>query len=184
MRLTQKITLIAMTVALGYVVVFVFGLLPGMNFISAILAGILLIFLRDIAGTGCAYAAYGVTCLMLLLFLPRKLPAAAYAAILGYYPILFVDLLRIKNAVLRMIVKVLLFEGVAAGAFLAVGFFGGVHPPEQIRQYGISGTVFIVAVLIVYQVMAAAYEGFLWAYYKYFNQMITERLRAAVRLRK
>ena len=186
MTVIQKTALTGIMAAAQFAVVAVFGLLPGLGFLGAMAAGFLLIFLRDTAGRAPAYIAYGIAAVLLLLLSAKKLPAAAYAALFGYYPVLFADLAGIKSLPLRALLKALVFEGVAAAAFFAVKFFVGFESFGVLRaaaERGISQKTVLIALVALYHVGFLAYEGFLWVYYKLFNDKIAARLRSVVRPR-
>ena len=124
--------------------------------------------------------------LLLLLFAAKKTTAAAYAALLGYYPVLFADLARVKSVPLRAVLKLLIFEGVAAAAYLAAKYMIGLDSfavLQAAEARGFSQKTVVIGVLVLYHIGIAAYEGFLWIYYKLFHKKLASRLRSAVRRR-
>ncbi len=186
MSAVQKTTLIGIAAAMEIAVVYLFGLLPGIGLVGAMAAGILLIFLRDTAGALSSYLCYAISAVLLLLLLSKKLPAAAYTALFGYYPVLFADMAKIKSVPLRGLLKLLCFEGVLAIALLIAKFvigFDSMHIMQAAADRGFTVKTAVIVVVVLYQFFIAVYEAFLWIYYTRFNESVTARLRSVIRRR-
>ncbi len=181
MKTVHKTAIVGIMTALEIAAVYVFGLIPGLSVIGPILAGFLLVFLRDVAGALPSYITYAVTGILLFLISPRKFAAIVYVVMFGYYPILFADLAKIKQIVLRAVVKALYFEGIGAAALAVAKYvigFDSFHMMDSFASRGITVHKAVAAAIVLYQILVGIYEFFLWGYYKKYNEKIKQRLQS------
>lgn len=165
MNTSKKVAICGVMTALSFVVVYMGNLINVMKFLSPVLAGFILIFVRELANKRNALMVYFSTSLLLLLFSPGKTSALAYLVIFGYYPLIQPDIKRIKSIILRLVVKFLFFNLIGAVILLvAVKFFGLSAKGEAYRDY------FLLGVLL-YNVFFAIYEFYVYLANKKINSI-------------
>ena len=116
---TKTLALSAMLTALSVLLLYLAAVLPSAQLAVTAVASLL----PAAAVIRCGYAwsagVYAATAVLLLLLLPQKGPALAYALIVGHYPILKSLIERLDKLVLEWILKLALFYGL-----LCVYYFG------------------------------------------------------------
>ena len=99
-RRIKRVTLCAMFVAVGVVILYFGALLEVLELCVAALAAILLFPLVIEYGRAYPWAVWGATAILSLLLLPYKMPGAIYL-LFGYYPILKAYLERLPRPLCR-----------------------------------------------------------------------------------
>lgn len=124
LKKTRALTLAAMLVALGVVLLGLGALIEVLDLSMAALASFLVVFAVIELGGAYPYLIYAATGLLSVLLLPAKTPALIYLLFAGYYPILKAVFEKKLPRVPAYICKVLVFNaGLALAVFLALRFF-------------------------------------------------------------
>lgn len=129
MKRSVKIALCGVMSALSVAVMFATGFLPTATIALPGLAGCLLIPVVAELGYRWGFGAYAVCGALSFLLAPDREAALIYILFLGYYPVLYGVLAKIKNKALRWAVKLLLLNA-AAGLEMAAAFFLLHFPAE------------------------------------------------------
>lgn len=124
-RRIKRITLCAMFIALGVVVLYFGALLEILELCVAALAAMLLFPLVIEYGRAYPWAVWAATSLLSLLLLPYKMPGAVYL-LFGYYPILKAYLERLPRPFCRLL-KEIVFAAGEIGIILASHFLVGIE---------------------------------------------------------
>lgn len=145
--------------ALGAAVCLAGGLTGFTKLLFPAICGLMLVIVRHYVSPSVAGLSFAATALLLLLFSPDKFTALAYSCLLGYYPMLFKVLSRVKPFVLRLIIKAVFFVSVLAGALLAAVKISGVADNELFKSYG-----WLLAASAL--LFLAFYDAFIGAFYR------------------
>ncbi|MCM1334386.1 MAG: hypothetical protein NC084_01530 [Bacteroides sp.] len=95
----------------AFAVVMMFGsLIPSFAYAVPAFAGILIYFVGEQLGRKWAYLSYLTVALLSFILIPELEADFFFLSFFGYYPTLRTALSRIKNRVLRYIVKLLIFN--------------------------------------------------------------------------
>ena len=120
----------ALAAALGTVLLYLASVLPAGKLAVVCVASLCTVFVQTVCGWKWAVGTFIVTAALSLLLLPTKAVALLFAALFGYYPIVKLFAERLRNAVARWGVKLLLFNGVMAALyFLVRSVFDGSWGP-------------------------------------------------------
>lgn len=110
--------------ALGTVIMLAGGIIPVLTYCSPIIAGTLLVAVKEETGNGSAWMVWAVTGMLSLLIGVDK-EAAFFYVFLGWYPILKPVFDRLKNPV-RRIVKTAVFAAALAAMYGLTCFVLGI----------------------------------------------------------
>ena len=130
----KRLTVCAMLTALGVIFLGIGALIEVLDISMAVIASICVIIPIIEYGKGAPWMVYAAISVLSLLILPSKFPAALFALFAGFYPILKEKLER-KNAVIRWILKELIFN-ISLAIIILLYFFlffkGTVQVPWMI----------------------------------------------------
>ena len=86
------------------------SIVPALAYAVPAISGIVLWSISEQINKKWAYLSYGAVALLSLMLVPEMEANCFFILLLGYYPILCDDLKRIKNTVLRYLIKLLVFN--------------------------------------------------------------------------
>ena len=110
---------------------------PALDYAIPTYAGFLMVVVIVEAGSGWALVTYCACALLCPLLTPDYEATLLFILFMGYYPILYVFLNRIKNSVLRMSVKLIVFNAaVLAYAAVFKFVFTSVDLMEGMESFG------------------------------------------------
>ncbi|WMJ84147.1 hypothetical protein ACS3UN_08735 [Oscillospiraceae bacterium LTW-04] len=122
---STQVALGGLSAALCLVIMLGTVLVPFATYAIPALAGIALIPIAMELGLPVAGITYAVVSLLSLLMVPDREAALMFIAFFGYYPILKFKLDRLKFKLLRMLLKVTIFNvAILAGYFVVIYIFG------------------------------------------------------------
>ena len=127
-RRMKRITLCAMFIALGVVMLYFGALLEVLELCVAALASLLLFPLVIEYGRAYPWAVWLATSLLALLLLPYKMPGAVYL-LFGYYPILKAYLERLARPLCRLLKELVFAAGEIAIILASNLLVGAEHMP-------------------------------------------------------
>ena len=108
---TKIVTLCALLSALSVVLLYFGALFEVLDLSMAVLASLAVVVLVIEQGGAYPWLIYLVTTVLSLLLLPNKFPAVVYGCFMGFYPILKEKVERIPWQALRLILKLVIFNG-------------------------------------------------------------------------
>ena len=95
-----------------------------LDYTAPLICGILLIVLIESFGKKTAFTVYVSVCILSLILLPSKSAALLYTTFCGYYPIVKLDIEKLKSKILQIIIKFVIFNiGVIGSELLLVYLF-------------------------------------------------------------
>ena len=121
-RKTKLLTLCAVLSALGVVLLYLGSLFEVLDLSMAVLASLAVVILVVECGGAYPWLVYLVTTILSLLLLPNKFSAVAYGFFMGFYPIMKEKIERIPLRLLRLILKLFIFNG----AMVLMWWLGGL----------------------------------------------------------
>ena len=156
MKKNSQIALGGMMAALSVVVMMLTGLIPMAEFALPAIAGLFLIPIVVEIGQGAAWLTYLAVSLLSFLVAPNKECALYYAIFLGCYPLLKSLLERRKNRAAEWVLKLVVFNALAAAAAaLAVWVFRFPGYPEMLQEaiwLLAAGWLFLNLVFVIYDI--------------------------------
>lgn len=110
-RQSAKVALCGVMCGLAVVVMLSGSIIPCATFCAPAISGFFLLPVAMECGMHLAWVCYAAISLMSILLVPDKEMAAIFVFFLGYYPLLKAYLQRIHNRILRIVIKILVFNG-------------------------------------------------------------------------
>ena len=114
--------MIGIVAALCIVIMFLTGVVPALYIVSPMAAGLLMVILVEEVSVSWAWLTYLAVSLLSLIVTFDKDAALMFILFFGYYPILRLNLEKIRNKPLKTICKYLLFN-----VFLVINWFLTVY---------------------------------------------------------
>ena len=138
MRRSYPVALGGVLAALAVVIMTLGGLIPIATYVSPMLCGVLLLFVKQSCGNTIGWTWYGAVSVLSLLLSPDKEAAAVFLA-LGYYPIIQPALDKSR---LKWLWKFLFFNLVSAVLYMALIYlFGMAQVMSEFQEIGRIGLV-------------------------------------------
>jgi hypothetical protein len=142
-----QIALCGILAALSLVILLLGNLFPLATYCAPAMAAVLLLPVVTECGVRYAFLMYLTVALLGMLFLPDRELAFLYAMVLGYYPILKVELDRIRWRILRVAAKLAIFNlSILAAYGLLLSIFS---TPELTADFADTGKTFLALLLFV-----------------------------------
>ena len=170
MSSTKKLTLSAITVALGATFMTFGAFFEAFDLTVCCLASILVMFIYMEIGSPYHWLVWICTSLSLLLIAPGKFIGAEYLCIFGIYPILKAYIERLAR-VLWIPLKAIFFTVVVVGAVLVCEFLLGVP------FFEVDATWVKVGMTALIAVAAIAYDMFLTVMIRFYIFKIRPRIK-------
>lgn len=177
MKNTVKIAFCGVIAALSVVIMFLTGVVPTATIAMPALAGCLLIPIVAECGVKWGFGVYAVVGVLSMLLATDREAALIYILFFGYYPALYAVLDRIRNVVLRYVVKLVLFNLAAAGEVLLSIYVLGI-PFETVPFLG-PFTVVVLFVLAngVFLLYDTALRGLIVTYFARLHSSVARMLK-------
>ena len=172
---SQKIALCGVLSALSVVVLLVGNVLQIGTYAAPMLASFLLIPVLEDYGKKYALLLYAVVSLLSLFLVPDKELVLFYVLVLGYYPVLRVQLNNIRRGVLRWMAKFGCFN--AAVAVMYALLIVVLAPPELVQEFAAEGTPMLLALLALGNLSFWLCDRALTAITPLYRQRIAPRLK-------
>ena len=170
MRPAKKITVSAITVALGAVIMAVGALFEVLDLTTCCVASLLVMFIYIEIGSPYTWLTWLCTSLAVFLIAPARFVWAEYLFIFGIYPILKAYIERLQRP-LWLPIKALFFVLVVGGAYLACELLLGIPVFE------VEATWMKIGVSAVILIAAAAYDMFLTVLIRFYIFKIRPRIK-------
>lgn len=152
-KLSFKIAFGGIISALCVVLECAVGVLPIFLYVFPMLCGLLMMILIDECGVKTAVSAFASISVLSLLLCSDKEAAILYVGFFGYYPIVRTYLQKIKSRVLRIVLKLLMFNAAMVCSYLIlIAVFG-------LEQLGLEGGAYVLlGLLAMLNVMFGAFD--------------------------
>ena len=170
MSSTKKLTLSAVTVALGAVVMTVGAFFEVLDLTTCCFASLLVMFVYMEIGSPYTWIVWICTSLAVFLIAPAKFVWAEYLFIFGIYPILKAYIERLPRK-LWILMKAVFFALVVGGAILVCEILLGVP------FFEVEATWLKVGAIALIAVAAAAYDMFLTVMIRFYIFKLRPRIK-------
>ena len=170
MSSTKKLTLSAVTVALGAVVMTVGAFFEVLDLTACCFASLLVMFVYMEIGSPYTWLVWICTSLAVFLIAPAKFVWAEYLFIFGIYPILKAYIERLPRK-LWILMKAVFFALVVGGAILVCDILLGVP------FFEVEATWLKVGAIALIAVAAAAYDMFLTVMIRFYIFKLRPRIK-------
>lgn len=172
----MKIALCGIIAALSVTVMFLTGLIPVATLALPAVAGCFLIPIVGEIGVPWGFGVYAVCAALSFLIAPDREAALCYLLFFGYYPVLTAIFGRVKNKIVRLILKLLLFNCAAVLEAVLTVYVLGI-PWESMEFLGNAG---IPVLLLMANVMFLLYDralgGLIVLYFRKFSRQVRRLL--------
>lgn len=148
---TYNIVLGGIIAAMSIVIMLLTILLPIAELVFPALAGILLVCTVFEIGEKWSYIIFAAVGILSFVLLPDKSPAIYYILFLGHYPITKSYIERIKNKPLKWVVKIVIFNLLAAVTALLIKFVLKIDTFSQMYMYLLMAAA-LNAAFIIYDI--------------------------------
>ena len=176
MKQSMKIALCGIIAALSVTVMFLTGLIPVATLALPAVAGCFLIPIVGEIGVPWGFGVYAVCAALSFLIAPDREAALCYLLFFGYYPVLTAIFGRVKNKIVRLILKLLLFNCAAVLEAVLTVYVLGI-PWESMEFLGNAG---IPVLLLMANVMFLLYDralgGLIVLYFRKFSGQVRRLL--------
>ncbi len=142
--------------ALCLLFMFLTGIIPFATYALPAMAGIVLIAVATENGIKTAWVVYGAVAILSIFIVPDREASLTFIVFFGYYPILKPYLDRIVPAILRVIIKFLLFNTAIIGGYAFTIYVLGLT--ELMEGMGDMGQFSLLILLVMANIMLILYD--------------------------
>lgn len=177
MKQNKKLIVSSIVAALALFLMIIAGIIPIGTYAIPVIASLLYIILVRETGYGWAIMSYTVTSIMSLILCADKETAINFILFFGYYPILKILFEKIKPLVLRIIIKLIVFNAAMIAVFYIAKFLLMI-PSSSYTIFGIYMPGLILAVgNVVFILYDYALTGLTAQYDKYWSKIIRKMIK-------
>ena len=169
-KTSDRVALGGIVAALCIVIMFLTGVVPALYIVSPMAAGLLMVILVEEVSVSWAWLTYLAVSLLSLIVTFDKDAALMFILFFGYYPILRLNLEKIRSKPLRTVCKYLLFN-----AFLVIDWFLTVYL-LGLPTFEDTGPVMYGVLIAAFNVIFFFYDRILsrmdWIYHQVFVKRV------------
>lgn len=159
---------------LAVALMFCLGMIPGFEYVSPMVAGVLIWVIRERLGVRYGLVSYAAVGLLTMLFTANYEASMMFIFLLGYYPIVRQYIMNIKVAVLRWVAKVALYAAAAVSCyFVLINLFGMSQLLEDMGEFGQYGQWVLLGLGAVAFVL---YDLFLGLFFPFYEKVLKPRI--------
>lgn len=161
--------------AASVVILIISSIIPFSSYSAPALAGIICVAAVIEAGNKYALCVYFSVSVLSFLIVPDKEAALLYTAFFGYYPIIKqLTEIRIKNHILQMTVKVLVFCAAACLFYFCSVYVLGI-PADEFSTGGVNIPLFFLAAgVVVFIIFDYAFTSLITFYFNFIRKFIVK----------
>ena len=153
---------------------FCLGMIPGFEYVSPAVAGVLIWVVRERLGVRYGLVCYAAVGILTMLFTANYEASMMYIFLLGYYPIVRQYLMKLKYPVLRWVSKLALYAAAAIACyFVLINIFGMSQLLEDMGEFGQYGQWVLLGLGAVAFVL---YDIFLGLYYPFYEKVLKPKI--------
>lgn len=177
MKQNKKLIISSIVAALSLFLMIIAGIIPIGTYAIPVIASLLYIILIREVGYGWAIMAYTVTSIMSLILCADKETAINFILFFGYYPILKMLLEKIKPLIIKIIIKLIIFN-IAMIAVFYIAKFLLMIPESSYTIFGLYIPGIILAVgNVVFIIYDYALTGLTAQYDNYWSRIIRKIIK-------
>jgi len=139
----KRIVVAGVLVALSVIILYLGCAIEVLDLTMSAIVSLLVVVIVIEMGYNYAWLTYVATSILSIIMLPQKTPAIFYACFMGFYPIIKSYIERIKSALLRWIVKLIIGHAAIGVMFFCISYF----TPDEFEGGWIIVTTYVLAVL-------------------------------------
>lgn len=159
---------------LAVALMFCLGMIPGFEYVSPMVAGVLIWVIRERLGVRYGLVSYAAVGLLTMLFTANYEASMMFIFLLGYYPIVRQYIMKIKAAVLRWVAKVALYAAAAVFCyFVLINLFGMSQLLEDMGEFGQYGQWVLLGLGAVAFVL---YDLFLGLFFPFYEKVLKPKI--------
>ncbi|MBD9061398.1 MAG: hypothetical protein EGR45_05180 [Ruminococcaceae bacterium] len=164
---------------LAVAMMFCLGMIPGFEYVSPMVAGVLVWIVRERLGVRYGMACFAAVGLLTMLFTANYEASMMFIFLLGYYPIVRQYIMKLKAAVLRWGVKLALYAVAAVSCyFVLINLFGMDKLLEDMGEFGQYGQWVLLGLGAAAFVMYDLFLGLFFPFYeKVLKPKISKRMK-------
>ncbi|MBP0982322.1 MAG: hypothetical protein J6A19_01215 [Oscillospiraceae bacterium] len=168
------VSLCGIMCGLAIVLMFCLGMVPGFEYISPAVAGVLIWIVRERLGVKYGLVSFAAVGLLTMLFTANYEASMMYVFLLGYYPIVRQYLMKIKPAALCILAKLGLYAAAAISCyFVLIYLFGMSQLLEDMGEFGQYGQWILLALGAVAFLL---YDVFLGLFYPFYEKVLKPKI--------
>ncbi len=173
-HISYIVSLCGIMCGLALVMMFFLSMIPAFEYISPAVSGILIWVIRERLGVRyglISYIAVGLLCFFLT---PNYEASLMYIFLLGYYPIVREFIMKLPNAFLRLITKLVLYAVMAVACYwLLINLFNMTQLLEDMGEFGQYGGLVLLGMGAVAFVM---YDFFLGLFAPFYEKVLKPKI--------
>lgn len=159
---------------LAVALMFCLGMIPGFEYVSPMVAGVLVWIVRENIGVRYGMVCFVAVGLLTLLFTANYEASMMFVFLLGYYPIVRQYITKLKAAVLRWLAKLALYAVAAVSCYLVlINLFGMSQLLEDMGEFGQYGQWVLLGLGAVAFVV---YDLFLGLFFPFYEKMLKPKI--------
>lgn len=159
---------------LAVALMFCLGMIPGFEYVSPMVAGVLIWVIRERLGVRYGLVSYAAVGLLTMLFTANYEASMMFIFLLGYYPIVRQYIMKIKVAVLRWVAKIALYAAAAVSCyFVLINLFGMSQLLEDMGEFGQYGQWVLLGLGAVAFVL---YDLFLGLFFPFYEKVLKPKI--------
>ena len=155
---SSRIAFCGMMVALSVALMLTGGLIPIATYCAPMISGVLMLPILLEYGKKTAWTGYIATALIVLILGIDK-EAAFFYIFLGYYPIIKWNIDKLRQKPLRIVLKLLLFNGAVVAMYAVLGFV--LHMDAVVEEFTEMGTWMLAAFVVLMDLCLFLYDRLL-----------------------
>lgn len=164
---------------LAVALMFCLGMVPGFEYVSPMVAGVLIWVIRERIGVRYGLVSFAAVGLLTMLFTANYEASMMFIFLLGYYPIVRQYIMKLKPAALRWAAKVALYAAAAVSCyFVLINLFGMGQLLEDMGEFGQYGQWVLLGLGAVAFVLYDLFLGLFFPFYeKVLKPKISKRMK-------
>ena len=168
------VSLCGIMCGLSLALMFCLGMIPGFEYVSPAVAGVLIWVVRERLGVRYGLVSYAAVGILTMLFTANYEASMMYIFLLGYYPIVRQYLMKLKYPVLRWVSKLALYAAAAIACyFVLINIFGMSQLLEDMGEFGQYGQG---ELHWLGEVACVLYDIFLGLYYPFYEKVLKPKI--------
>lgn len=164
---------------LAVALMFCLGMIPGFEYVSPMVAGVLVWVIRERLGVRYGLVSFAAVGLLTMLFTANYEASMMFIFLLGYYPIVRQYIMKLKHAALRWVTKIALYAVAAVSCyFVLINLFGMKQLLEDMGEFGQYGQWVLLGLGAVAFVLYDLFLGLFFPFYeKVLKPKISKRMK-------
>lgn len=170
-HISYRVALGGIVTALCLLTMLMTGVFPILYIAAPMVAGVLLVILVEEVSTGWALLTYVATGLLSIFVTPDKEATLMFVLFFGYYPLLRPKMIRFSSRMLRLFLKIALYQAFLVADYLLTVYVLGMPTFDEFAPWVLP--LLDVAATVVFLLYDSLLDG-LTAFYQ---QVVRRRLR-------